>query len=1118
MSLGGLGEFGAGLGAGVDVAQGALCLPPPWMLGGCGAGMCGGLSMFLWDFARKRRQGREKRQRVFARTVRAYLAEFDAELREQTKAQRAGTRTASHGNLTLKLQTSEPRVPETTDREAVMGPRFVSFSLTDRNASGAYSASQYGDEALPFVMTHSFCQNMQARLAGTPSCDEGGESALGSHEVSEAKYGFKTIFLLGIEPDPKKLVVRRGAPEADVRAAVLRLFRLQDGQPVSFTSTLDDAPVECTYDSLVDGGVYRVRHEVNVRRRRITMIAQGADHHGGFRYSVGVDWREVFNMLRKAVQYGETEPVQLQLHGLLARNLIERLDAFYDDPDKEAYQLGKALDHIARDLRQLSEITSLPPHRVLQLWRPDATPDGKAPAAAELVRHFQQQLRQRSQEGWQDLGRLLCQSYLKREHLLANAQSWAMSCSVGMLAPHVHALQCRLAREIGEARVAADLPRVGVVLFWTLAATVGMNVVQQVSRQNHIRQTATALQQLRKRAAALLARADQAFFDTHDVEDILATLETDIGNIELLLRFSRGWVVDLCHIFVSFKMIVTAMLNASPGGALGIAAGAAACGAVAGAIRWVKTALSEALTYIPEEEDDVQEFVRGARVTYTGGRTKADITLANGVVLEAGDVGEVLAAGAGGGGTHACKFAAGEVDLHESDLCLTDGVACGAVGGPEPDYDEVWDPETFSVARQWGRDVGEVELALAVRDLQIEQQNKFILVPAVLQDVMEACFDAVPKCAMLAAALLVLRRVEGAAEGGGAVALGVTLLFLQDEAETAVTLVSKMRTEVRSLVKDCFAGARRTLHLLAYRPTIDQPDPAKIAPPPAAIAGRLEFRNVAFSYPSLPGKAVLCGLSFAVDAGAHVAVVGPSGCGKSTLMALLTRLYDPAGGAVLLDDRPLQEYDVRHLRKAVIGVAVQDPYLYPGTLQYNVKYANPDADREAVQSALATAAADHIVSRLPEKLLSVVGPGLKLSGGEQKRIGLARALLAAPRVLVLDEPTAGVDAATEAVIKRNLDDYRRRTRCSVLTSSHQIAFIQDCDRIIVLGDPDVDADKGRVVAAGTHDHLLKTCPQYQKIVNAAHIRRAASDRESVMTTSDMSPTHSPSAMSIGGIS
>jgi ATP-binding cassette subfamily B protein len=220
-------------------------------------------------------------------------------------------------------------------------------------------------------------------------------------------------------------------------------------------------------------------------------------------------------------------------------------------------------------------------------------------------------------------------------------------------------------------------------------------------------------------------------------------------------------------------------------------------------------------------------------------------------------------------------------------------------------------------------------------------------------------------------------------------------------------------------------------------------------------------------------RAVLSNVDLDVPAGRTVALVGATGSGKTSLTSLISRLYDASAGRVLLDGVDVREVDLRSLRQAV-AVVSDDPFLFSQTVAENIAYARPQATREAIEAAAARAQAHEFVERLPDGYDTLVGErGLTLSGGQRQRLAIARALLADPRVLILDDATSSVDASTERSIKLALAAAMAGRTTFVI--AHRLSTIALADEIVVL-------DRGAVVAHGDHEHLLEASELYREIV------------------------------------
>ena len=242
------------------------------------------------------------------------------------------------------------------------------------------------------------------------------------------------------------------------------------------------------------------------------------------------------------------------------------------------------------------------------------------------------------------------------------------------------------------------------------------------------------------------------------------------------------------------------------------------------------------------------------------------------------------------------------------------------------------------------------------------------------------------------------------------------------------------------------------------------------APPLPEGRGRVELRGVSFAYegavPSLQD------VDLVVEAGTTVALVGGTGSGKSTLVRMLARLYDPTEGTVLVDGADVRDVDLASLRRS-IAVVDDDPFLFSASVHENIAYARPEATREEVERAAERAQAAPFIAELPDGYDTRVGErGLTLSGGQRQRLAIARALLADPRILILDDATSSVDATTEQAIKDALREVMAGRTTFVI--AHRLSTIALADDIVVL-------EEGRIVARGDHGHLLERSELYAEI-------------------------------------
>jgi ABC-type multidrug transport system fused ATPase/permease subunit len=263
------------------------------------------------------------------------------------------------------------------------------------------------------------------------------------------------------------------------------------------------------------------------------------------------------------------------------------------------------------------------------------------------------------------------------------------------------------------------------------------------------------------------------------------------------------------------------------------------------------------------------------------------------------------------------------------------------------------------------------------------------------------------------------------------------------------------------------ASGNRVFEILDREPRIES---APGAPPLPDGPGAVELRDVSLDYNG--GAPALEDAELKVSAGQTVALVGPSGSGKTSLVALLARLYDPTRGSVLVDGADLRTVDVRSLRSQIAFVA-DDSFLFSASVAENIAYAHPEATQEEIETAARRAQAHGFIESLSDGYTTLVGErGLTLSGGQRQRIAIARALLADPRILILDDATSSVDARTEAAIKRGLREVMAGRTTFIV--AHRMSTISLADEIVVM-------DAGTIVDRGSHEELLERCPLYAEI-------------------------------------
>jgi len=272
-------------------------------------------------------------------------------------------------------------------------------------------------------------------------------------------------------------------------------------------------------------------------------------------------------------------------------------------------------------------------------------------------------------------------------------------------------------------------------------------------------------------------------------------------------------------------------------------------------------------------------------------------------------------------------------------------------------------------------------------------------------------------------------------------------------------------------VQQGLAAASRVAEVLETKPRItDRPGSRPL--PPSCSGAEVRFRGVRFGHEE---ETVLDGLDLTVPAGTSVALVGPTGCGKTTAAMLVGRFYDPDEGAVLLDGVDTRELRLAELRRAV-GLVFEETFLFSGTVRKNIAFADPDASDEEVQRAARLAGAEDFIRELPEGYDTPLGErGYSLSGGQRQRIAIARAILADPRVLVLDDATSAVDPTKEHEIRAALKTAMRGRTAIII--AHRPATVALADRVALM-------EEGRVVVEGTHEELLATSDRYREILVA----------------------------------
>jgi ABC-type multidrug transport system fused ATPase/permease subunit len=289
-----------------------------------------------------------------------------------------------------------------------------------------------------------------------------------------------------------------------------------------------------------------------------------------------------------------------------------------------------------------------------------------------------------------------------------------------------------------------------------------------------------------------------------------------------------------------------------------------------------------------------------------------------------------------------------------------------------------------------------------------------------------------------------------------------------------------------SMAQRAVASGNRMFEILDREPSMES---APDAPSLPEGKGQVSLQRVTLRYNG--AEPALTGIDLEVEPGRTVALVGPTAAGKTSLVGLLARLYDPSEGRVVIDGADIKDVDLASLRREIAFVA-DDSFLFSDTVSGNIAYARPEATQEQIEEAAKRAQAHDFITKLPDSYETVIGErGLTLSGGQRQRIAIARALVAEPRILILDDATSSVDARTEAQIKEGLREAMEGRTTFIV--AHRLSTISLADEIVVM-------DRGRIVDRGTHEELLDRCPLYEEIAekgleDSVYLQRDLEERE-----------------------
>ena len=299
------------------------------------------------------------------------------------------------------------------------------------------------------------------------------------------------------------------------------------------------------------------------------------------------------------------------------------------------------------------------------------------------------------------------------------------------------------------------------------------------------------------------------------------------------------------------------------------------------------------------------------------------------------------------------------------------------------------------------------------------------------------------------------------------ITVGVLTAFLAYISRFYTRLDSMSR--IVSVTQKAAAGAKRIFDILDHVSSVPEPaNPVQLA----RVEGAIELRNIGFRYGN---RSVMRGVDLSIAPGEMIGLVGHSGSGKSTLVNLICRFYDVSEGSIRIDGVDIRSLSIADYRRN-IGLVLQEPFLFFGTIAENIAYGKPEASRAEIIAAARAAHAHEFILRLPHGYDSLVGErGQALSGGERQRISIARALLIDPRFLILDEATSSVDTTTEKEIQKALDNLvKGRTTIAI---AHRLSTLRKADRLVVL-------DRGQSVEVGPHEELMAKEGAYYRLYQA----------------------------------